>query len=162
MSFLASASCSYRSKLLLNMSRTMIYTADSICRSKMSAIHRTIAIEDVDTRWPYRAGFPRLLRPRVKSRPIENEAEIPISEADFERLKQRINEITEAHGITHLDTPRMVYRAHSSSVSQARIDLYCVYDKGLSHSKTWAKAVTEIYEEANMLCVPGKDRCRTL
>lgn len=155
--FTGSATYSYIPALLLNMSRTTICTADSTCRLKMAAIPRTIAIEDVDTRWPYRAGYPRLLRPRVESRPIENKAEIPISEADFERLKQRINDITDAHGITHLDSPRIVYRAHSSAVSQARIDLYCVYDKGISHSKTWAKAVTEIYEEANMLCKPGEE-----
>lgn len=47
---------------------------------------RAIAVEDVDTRWPYRAGYPRLLRPRVYSRYIENEAEIRISEANFEKL----------------------------------------------------------------------------
>lgn len=119
-----------------------------------------IAVEDVDTRWTYRAGYPRLLRPRVQSRPIENKAEIPISEGNFEKLKERINEITEAYGITCLDTPEMVYRAHSSPISdrrQIRVEVYCVYEKGLSHSKTWAKAVTEIYEEANMLCEPGKE-----
>lgn len=140
----------------------IIYTADLICRLKMaesSPTHRTIAEEDVDTRWSYRAGYPRLLRPRVYSRPIEK---VPISEVNFERLKQRINGVTEAHGITRLDHPKMVYRAHSSPVSQAdrrqiRVEVRCIYEKGLSHSKTWAKAVTEIYEEANMLCEQGME-----
>ncbi|KAI7975190.1 hypothetical protein EIK77_001876 [Talaromyces pinophilus] len=147
------------------MSHSIICTADSICRLRLvmaasHPYHRAIAVEDVDTRWPYRAGYPRLLRPRVQSRSIKNKAEIPISEANFEKLKQRISEITEAYGITHLDTPEMVYRAHASPVSdrqQIRIVVHCVYEKDLSHSKTWAKAVTEIYQEANMSCEQGME-----
>jgi hypothetical protein len=62
----------------------------------------------------------------------------------------------------------MVYRTHDSPVSQAdrrqiRVDVHCVYEKGLSHRKTLAKAVTKIYEEANMLSEQGMgNRCRTL
>lgn len=152
----------------LNMaSCTITYTADPVYRLVMAASPRTIAVEDVDTRWPYRAGYPRLLRPRVESRPVKK-ADFPISEANFEKLIQLIDEIAEAHSITLHDgsfirtPPRMEYRAHSSPVSQAdrqqiRVVVRCVYEKGLSHSKTWAKAVTEIYEEANMLCEPARE-----
>ncbi|KAF4994461.1 hypothetical protein F66182_16441, partial [Fusarium sp. NRRL 66182] len=60
---------------------------------------RQITPQDVDTRWPFRAGYPRLLRPSVVSIPIEDEAEKPISNTDIDRLQSRIIEILESYDL---------------------------------------------------------------
>lgn len=106
----------------------------------------TITSEDVDTRWPFRAGYPRLLRPSVINLPI-NEAKIPIPNAKFEDLKSRIDSILKTYNIRRgVRSHDLVYRRQRyGKLGLPRVVVDCTYDKKTSHSKMWAKAVIEIY-----------------
>ena len=87
---------------------------DVVSQSHAGGLPRQITPEDVDTRWPFRAGYPRLLRPSVVSIPIEDEAEKPISDTDLDRLKLRIIEILNSHNLPWCKSitplPEVVYR----------------------------------------------------
>lgn len=106
----------------------------------------TITPEDVDTRWPFRAGYPRLLRSSLISLPI-NESEKPISDANFEDLKSRIDSILETYNILRgIRSPKLVYRRQRyGTLGLLRVVVDCTYDKETSHSKMWAKAAIKIY-----------------
>jgi hypothetical protein len=68
-----------------------------------------ITVEDADSRWPYRAGYPRLLRPSVTSKDIDAN---PIPEDKFEELKSRINTVIDAYNIPRGPrSPVEAYRA---------------------------------------------------
>jgi hypothetical protein len=117
-----------------------------------SRLPRQITPDDVDTRWPFRAGYPRLLRPSVVSIPIKEEAEKPISDADLDRLQARIAEILDSYDlpwcISPTPLPEVVYRRQKFGTSGLpRVLIHCDYDKDTSYSKKWTKAVVEIYAE---------------
>ncbi|GAM39786.1 hypothetical protein TCE0_034r11613 [Talaromyces pinophilus] len=115
-------------------------------------------VDAVDTPWPYRAGYPRLLRPSVTCEPIDKEAN-PIHEAQFEALKSRINTIIDHYNIPRgPHSPEVVYRAQRwGSLTLPRVIVDCIFEKGKSDSKMWAKAVTEIYTAAKQAAEEGKE-----
>ncbi|KAI7968691.1 hypothetical protein EIK77_005707 [Talaromyces pinophilus] len=119
---------------------------------------QNIQVDAVDTRWPYRAGYPRLLRPSVTCEPIDKEAN-PIHEAQFEALQSRINTIIDHYNIPRgPHSPEVVYRAQRwGSFMLPRVIVDCIYEKGKSDSKMWAKAVTEIYTAAKQAAEEGKE-----
>jgi hypothetical protein len=104
-------------------------------------MNQTITVEHVDTRWPYRAGYPRLLRPSVISEPIVGKDANPIIKAKFEELKSRIDEIIDAHNIPRgPKSSAVMYRAQKCGTSMLpRLIVDCIYDKHTSDSKMWAK-----------------------
>lgn len=106
----------------------------------------TITPDDVDNRWPFRAGYPRLLRPSVINSPI-NEAEKPISDANFADLKSQIDMILKTYNIRQGRRPhKLVYRKQKfGELGLPRVVVDCIYDKETSHSKTWERAVIKIY-----------------
>lgn len=106
----------------------------------------TITPEDVDTRWPFRAGYPRLLRPSVINLPIIG-SDKPISDANFEDLKSQIDSILETYNIPRGARPhKLVHRRQLyGKLGHPRVVVDCTYDKESSHSKLWAKAVIKIY-----------------
>lgn len=117
-----------------------------------------ITVEQVDTRWPHRAGYPRLLRPSVISERIDKEAS-PIPDAKFEELKSRINTIIITYNIPQggYDT-EICYRAQEYGTSKLpRVLVDCAYEKGKSDSKMWAKAATEIYTAAKEVAEEGSE-----
>lgn len=117
---------------------------------------QNIQVETVDTRWPYRAGYPRLLRPSVTCEPIDKEAN-PIPLANFVELESRINGIMNAYNIPRGSyPPEVVYRAQRWGNSMLpRVIVDCIYEKGKSDSKMWAKAVSEIYTAAKRVAKEG-------
>ncbi|KUL91680.1 hypothetical protein ZTR_01273 [Talaromyces verruculosus] len=119
---------------------------------------QNIQVEAIDTRWPYRAGYPRLLRPSVTCKDIDKEAN-PIHEAQFEALKSHINTIIDLYNIPRgPHSPEVVYRAQRWGSSMLpRVIVDCIYEKGKSDSKMWAKAVTEIYTAAKQAAEEGKE-----
>ncbi|KAF3404888.1 hypothetical protein DPV78_002968 [Talaromyces pinophilus] len=119
---------------------------------------QNIQVDAVDTRWPYRAGYPRLLRPSVTCEPIDKEAN-PIPEAKFEELKSRINTIIGSYNIPQGEnSPEVLYRVQKYGTSKLpRVMVDCAYEKGKSDSKMWAKAVTEIYTAAQQAAEEGKE-----
>ncbi|OKL57563.1 hypothetical protein UA08_07258 [Talaromyces atroroseus] len=134
------------------MARTRARTtrADPACRlksakSKSTTLRRTGLILT-----GLRAGYPRLLRPSVRSEPIANNDANPITEAKFEELKSRIDTIIDAHNIPRgPNDPAVMYRAQRWGTSMLpRVIVDCIYDEETSNSKMWTNAVTEIYAAA--------------
>ncbi|KAH8696534.1 hypothetical protein BGW36DRAFT_360361 [Talaromyces proteolyticus] len=125
-----------------------------------SPSRRSITVEDVDTRWPYRAGYPRLCRQSVESHCLDHE-KMPISLENLESLTLRIREIIHKHGFDYDDgIVQIAYRSYTRGISAdpPRHPLRVVgnirYDKDTSHSELWAKAVTEIYDEVQSAVYP--------
>lgn len=137
--------------------------AQTVTRSETDLICRFVIVEstmphqatitpgDVDVRWPFRAGYPRLSRPPVESLYFLNEAERPISDANFEQLKTRIDSILEAYNIPHGGCPHDLVRRQSPTSGLLRVIVDCTYDKEASHSAMWKDAVTEIYAATQLL-----------
>lgn len=115
----------------------------------------TITPEDIDTRWPFRAGYPRLLRPHVINLPINEEK--PISDINFKDLKSCIDSILETYNIRRGPHPhKLVYRRQKhGKLGLPRVVVDCMYDKETSHSKMWAKALIKIWT-ATQSVVEGK------
>lgn len=115
-----------------------------------------ITVEEV--RWPYRAGYPRLLRPSVKFKDIDKESN-PIPEAKFEALKSHISTIIDLYNIPRgPHSPEVVYRAQrwgNSMLPPVIVD--CIYEKGKSDSKTWAKPVTESTQQQSRQPKKGRE-----
>ncbi|GAM35273.1 hypothetical protein TCE0_017r03476 [Talaromyces pinophilus] len=105
----------------------------------------TITPEDVDIRWPFRAGYPRLPRPPVWTSVILDEAEKPISDANFEQLRSRIDAILETYDIPCARRSHELAYRRSPTSMLLRVTVDCMYDKEASHSAMWKRAVTEIY-----------------
>lgn len=59
----------------------------------------TVKVDDVDTRWPYRAGYPRLCPQPVVTRSLP-EAHPILAEVDLQELRRRVKEILDEHSIT--------------------------------------------------------------
>lgn len=126
---------------LNKMAQTIICTktsADSICRFiKVELImpcQATITPGDVDIRWPFRAGYPRLPRPPVWTSVILDEAEKPISDANFEQLQSRIDAILEAYDIPCARRSHELAYRRSPISMLLRVTVDCIYDKEASPS----------------------------
>jgi hypothetical protein len=142
------------------------HLANRTHRIKMS---RQITIDQVDTRWPYRAGYPRLLRLPVETEYIELENTKLFTEANLTELRSRGSDILEAHGIDLDGRLELAYQKHeidaavarttgSTSRNVPRIVASCIYEKDSSSSSTtWAKAVVEIYALIQSLAEPGTE-----
>jgi hypothetical protein len=110
----------------------------------------TITVQDVDTRWPFRAGYPRLLRGPIYMHRMDNNLTL---KPGFDRIKPRINAILAAHNIPLLpQDPFLTFQKqlqNSKIVKMLRLIVFCTYDKEevRSQSTSWAQAVAEIYAE---------------
>ncbi|RAO64961.1 uncharacterized protein BHQ10_000973 [Talaromyces amestolkiae] len=117
-----------------------------------------IAVEQVDTRWPYRAGYPRLLRPEIINADDEEEAS-PIYKSEYKELESRIDTIIGTYNIPKgSHPPEVCLRAQKFGMSKLwRVLVDCTYEKGKSDSKMWAKAVTEIHTAAKEVAKEGRE-----
>lgn len=126
-----------------------------------------IDIADVDTRWAFRAGYPRLCRQPVVSRALPNGHPI-FAEVDFQELRRRVKEIINEHNITLRESTwdnmahpiQISYRGYiheldnPSNQTPIRLTIHCLYDKEANKSVTWAAAVPKIYKVMKQLASP--------
>jgi hypothetical protein len=108
-----------------------------------------INIRDLDTRWPYRVGYPSLCSLPVKTIRIFEDSFL--SSEIREKLGAQIVAILNSHRIPHRTggPVQLAYRTHRHEEGhdreRLRVIVDCVYSDEHNSSTTWAKAAREIW-----------------
>lgn len=121
----------------------------------------TIKVADVDTRWPYRAGYPRLCPQPVGTRYLP-EGDRILAEVDIHELRRQVKKILDQHSITlrastweNISDPiQIAYRAYDHELDKPanlRLLVDCPYDKEENETVKWAEAVLKLHQVVRQL-----------